>query len=364
MIYLSNQNIAQLLTPKDCIEALDEAFHALARGEAASRPRTDVWVPCGRDDGYYRWGSMEGAIEPWGIFCTRMKSDIITWTPEGTDELHCVEPGTFSGFLMLFSTRNGEPLAMMNDGILHHLRVAAGAALGVRYLARENASVVGCLGSGGMAHAYLPAFCAVRKISQVKLYSPTQAHRETFAKEMSRELGIPVEPFDDPEPVVRGSDIVTTCTDSNKLVVTDPTWIEKGMHLANCSSREFSLEIVKHCDIVAQVGTETFGAKGGMAESERHHGWASWVVGRPEQQARIPKRPVSNLDFVNYPSLTDLLNNPSMRRTSAAQITFFHNLGLLGFQFAAVAAKAYQIARAKGVGLAMSTDPFLQDIRD
>lgn len=45
MIYLSNQNIAQLLTPKDCIEALDEAFHALARGEAASRPRTDVWVP-------------------------------------------------------------------------------------------------------------------------------------------------------------------------------------------------------------------------------------------------------------------------------------------------------------------------------
>jgi ornithine cyclodeaminase/alanine dehydrogenase-like protein (mu-crystallin family) len=177
MIYLSNQNIAQLLTPKDCIDALDEAFHALARGEAASRPRTDVWVPCGRDDGYYRWGSMEGAIEPWGIFCTRMKSDIITWTPEGTDELHCVQPGTFSGFLMLFSTRNGEPLAMMNDGILHHLRVAAGAALGVRYLARENASVVGCLGSGGMAHAYLPAFCAVRKISQVKVYSPTQAHR-------------------------------------------------------------------------------------------------------------------------------------------------------------------------------------------
>lgn len=177
-------------------------------------------------------------------------------------------------------------------------------------------------------------------------------------------MAIPVEPFDDPEPVVRGSDIVTTCTDSNKLVVTDPTWIEKGMHLANCSSKEFSFEIVKRCDIVAQVGTETFGAKGGMAESERHHGWASWVVGRPEQQARIPKRPVSNLDFVNYPSLIDLLNNPSMRRTSSAQITFFHNLGLLGFQFAAVAAKAYQTARAKGVGLEMSTAPFLQDIRD
>jgi len=51
MIYLSNQDIAKLLTPKDCIDALDEAFHALARGEAVSRPRTDVWIPCGRDDG-------------------------------------------------------------------------------------------------------------------------------------------------------------------------------------------------------------------------------------------------------------------------------------------------------------------------
>jgi len=101
-----------------------------------------------------------------------------------------------------------------------------------------------------------------------------------------------------------------------------------------------------------------------MAESERHHGWASWVVGQPEQQARIPKRPVSNLDFVSYPELTDLLNDPSKRRSTPDQITFFHNLGLLGFQFAAVATKAYELARQKDLGLEMSTDPFLQDIRD
>jgi ornithine cyclodeaminase/alanine dehydrogenase-like protein (mu-crystallin family) len=181
---------------------------------------------------------------------------------------------------------------------------------------------------------------------------------------MAQELGIPVEPFDRAEPVVRGSDIVATCTDSNKLVVTDPSWIEKGMHLANCSSKEFSWDIVKRCDIVVQVGTETFGAQGGMAESEKHHGWASWVVGSAEQQARIPKRPVSNLHFVDYPALTDLLNDPSKRRRSPEQVTFFHNLGLLGFQFAAVAAKAYNLAREKGIGLEMSTEPFLQDIRD
>ncbi|MDP2603463.1 MAG: ornithine cyclodeaminase family protein [Deltaproteobacteria bacterium] len=364
MIYLNNRDISQLLTPKHCIEALEEAFHVLAQGRALSRPRTDVWVPCGRSDGYYRWGSMEGAIEPWGVFVTRMKSDIVTWTPEGTDELHCVQPGTFSGFLMVFSTRNGEPLAMMNDGILHHLRVAAGAALGVKYLARADASVVGMIGSGGMARAYLPAFREVRRISKVKVYSSTKAHRESYAEEMSRELGIPVEPFDRAEPVVRGSDIVATCTDSTGLVITNPSWIEKGMHLANLSSREWSWDAVQRCDLVVQVGTETLGDGCGKEDSERKYGWASWLIGQADDIARIPKRPVSNIDFLKYPSLVDLLKDPSKRRTSPDQITFFHNLGLLGFQFAAVAAKAYALAREKGVGQEVSTEPFLQDIRD
>lgn len=364
MIYLSNRDVERVLTPGNCIEALEEAFHLLAQGRAISRPRTDVWVPCGRSDGYYRWGSMEGAIEPWGVFATRMKSDIVNWTEQGTDELHCVQPGTFSGFILVFSTRNGEPLAIMNDGILHHLRVGAGAALGVKYLAREDASVVGILGSGGMARAYLPAFREVREISLAKVYSPAKAHREAYAADMTRLLGIPVESYDRPEPVVRGSDIVATCTDSTHAVVADSSWIEKGMHLTNVSSREWSWEVVRRCDLIAQVGTETLGPGTAKETSERHYGWATWIIGRPEEVARIPKRSVTNLDFQRCPSLSDLLEDPSKRRASSRQITFFHNLGLLGFQFAAVAARAYLLAREKGVGARMSTEPFLQDIRD
>lgn len=364
MIYLSNRDIAQLLTPQHCIESLAEAFNVLAQGRAVSRPRTDVWVPCGRADGYYRWGSMEGAIEPWGVFVTRMKSDIITWTAHGTDELHCVQPGTFSGFILVFSTRNGEPLAIMNDGILHHLRVAAGAALGIKLLARQDASVVGILGSGGMARAYLAAFREVRRISRVKVYSPTKAHREAYAEEMTQKLGIAVEPYDRPERVVRGSDIVVTCTDSTGVVITDPSWIEKGMHLTNLSAREWSWDVVRSCDLVVQVGTENLGAGGEKDASERNKEWAAWLIGRPEEIARIPKRSVSNINFLKYPSLVDLLNAPSKGRTSSDQITFFHNLGLLGFQFAAVAARAYMLAREKGLGTEMSTEPFLQNIRD
>jgi ornithine cyclodeaminase/alanine dehydrogenase-like protein (mu-crystallin family) len=307
---------------------------------------------------------MDGAIEPWGVAVSRMKSDIVTWTKEGTEELHCVRPGTFSGFVMVFSSRNGEPLAIINDGMLHHLRVASGAALGVKYLAREDASVVGLIGSGGMARAYLECFREVRPLSRVKVYSPTRAHRETFADEMSRKLGIPVESHDEAERVVLGSDIVATCTDATDAVVTDPSWIEKGMHLANLSSKEFAWDVVQRCDRVVQVGTETMGVGGNEQAESKHYGWATWIIGRPDEIARIPQRRVSNVHFLEYPTLVDILNDPSKRRTSAGQITFFHNLGLLGFQFAAVAARTYQMAVEKGWGLPMPTDPFLQDIRD
>ena len=96
-----------------------------------------------------------------------------------------MEPGTYCGLIMLFSTRDGEPLAMINDGILQHMRVGGGAGLGVRYLSRPDSRTVGMLGSGGMARTYLEAFAAVRDIRSVKVFSPTKANRERYAEEMS-----------------------------------------------------------------------------------------------------------------------------------------------------------------------------------
>lgn len=364
MIYIGNEDIARLLTPQNCIEALEGAFAELAKGRAISRPRTDVFTPCDRPDGYHRWASMDGAIEPWGVFVTRMKSDIVTWTAQNTEEVHCVQPGTFSGFIMVFSTRNGEPLAIMNDGALHQLRVAAGAALGVKYLAREDSSTLGIIGSGGMARNYLATFRAVRPIEKVRVYSPTRANREAFAREMSEKHGIPVEPVDRQDAAIRGMDIVAACTDSTSLVVTDPSLIEKGMHLANLSAREFSWDVVQRCDRVEQVGTETLGPSADDAAERKYYGWATWMIGTAEEIARIPKHPISNNHFLGCTSLTDLMNDRSKGRSSRDQITFFHNLGLLGFQFAAIAAKAWMLARDKGLGINMPTEPFLQNIRD
>jgi alanine dehydrogenase len=160
MYIINNDLVTQVLTMDMCIQAQDEAFKKLPTGEAIHRPRIDMYVPCKRDDGYFRWGTMEGAND--GYFAIRMKSDVIHWPRDEngnwTEKKYCREPGTYCGLILLISTENAEPLAFINDGALQHMRVGGGAGLGVKYLSREDSHVVGMLGSGGMARTFLEAF--------------------------------------------------------------------------------------------------------------------------------------------------------------------------------------------------------------
>ncbi|HWP58385.1 MAG TPA: hypothetical protein VNL14_10885 [Candidatus Acidoferrales bacterium] len=347
---------------KACLEVLEIAYDDLLKGDAVYRPRLDVWVPCERPDGYYRWGTMEGASRKLGVFAIRMKSDIVHWPDGVTEEKYCIRPGTFCGLIMLFSVRNGEPLAIINDGILQHLRVGACAGLGAKYFARPDASVVGMFGSGGMARSYLMAFAEVRELKKAKVYSPTKANRVAYAEEMSSRLGIPVEAVDDGEAVVRGADIVATCTDSTRVVFDNPEWLSEGAHITCVRACEVGPKVVQRCDVSIKLGRNTVDTMDeGMV---RLHGNVGYMAGQPEERERIPNPPVDNYRGGFFHYFMDYKAGKAPGRTSPKQITFFINAGTQGLQFAACAGKVYELARQKGVGRELPTEWFLQDVRD
>src|SRR5215472_4136329 len=216
VLIIDNALVSELLSMPDCIRVQEEAFRKLPFGGAVHRPRIDMYFPCDREDGYFRWGTMEGAND--GYFAIRMKSDIITWPKDAdgnwTEEKYCREPGTYCGLIFLFSTLNGEPLAFINDGALQHMRVGGGAGIGAKWLSREDSHVVGMLGSGGMARTFLEAFTCVRDIHLCKVYSPNGIRREAYAEEMSKLLGIEVRAVMSAREAVKGVDILSSCTDS------------------------------------------------------------------------------------------------------------------------------------------------------
>lgn len=189
MLFIDNKTVEEVLTIADTLRVIEDGHRELARGELAGRPRVDIYTETRSPESFHRWGTMEGSSSGLQRFAIRMKSDVVSWPVRHgikVEDKYCVRPGLFCGLIMLFSTENGEPLAIINDGYLQHLRVGALYALGAKYLARQDASVVGMIGSGGMAHSHLMAFAAVRHINKVKVYSPNRDHRQLFAREMEK----------------------------------------------------------------------------------------------------------------------------------------------------------------------------------
>lgn len=366
MLIIDNATVSDLLSMAECIDAQEEAFRQIPSGGAVHRPRLDMYVPCERDDGYYRWGTMEGAND--GILAIRMKSDVITWPQVAgggwRENKYCVEPGTYCGLILLMSTRNGEPLAFINDGVLQHMRVGGGAGIGARHLARADASTVGILGSGGMARTYLEAFATVRPIDQAKVYSPTAANREAFAREMSERLDIDVQPVATASDAVRGVDILATCTDSMRPTF-EADWLEPGMHVTMLGPREVSDEVLARCDVKIRQGT------GGLrlAESERvqgeiGHSPMAYIAGTAAEMERLPAKGAGTGFGGDYPEFTHFAAGTVPGRESDDQITYYHNIGNQGLQFSSVGGLVYRKAEAAGLGRKIPTEWFLQDIRD
>jgi len=362
MLYISNADVHSLLDTKTCLDALRAGYQDLARGDAAYIPRIDIHAPTGRDDDYYRWGSMSGVCRSMGVVATRIKSDVVSWPGGETEEKYCIEPGTYSGIILLYAITDGEPLAMMNDGVLQHMRVGGSAGLGAEVLSREDSSVLAMVGSGGMAETYLEAIAAVRPLRLVKVYSPTKDHREAYAREMARRLEIEVVAVGAPEEAVRGSDIVSTATDSMSPTF-DAAWVEPGAHVTCVSRRELDKAILGRADVIVQLGTGTIPAGANVPGLEwTYGGVASYITGQPEERKRLPSS--AHAELGEYTSLVELQTGQAAGRTNPEQVTLFINSGTQGLQFAAVAGRTYQLAKERGLGQPMPLEWFLQDIRD
>jgi ornithine cyclodeaminase/alanine dehydrogenase-like protein (mu-crystallin family) len=362
MRLLTNADVASVLSMAEGIKALRTGYADLARGDAAYVPRIDLYAPTGRDDDYYQWGSMAGACRSYGVVAVRIKSDVTSWPDGRTSEKYCCEPGTYSGIILLYSITNGEPLALLQDGYLQHVRVGAAAGIGVDLMARKDADTLGLIGSGGMARTYLEAIAAVRPLTAVRIYSTTTANRERFAAAAREELGLNAQGVGSAQEAVEGASIVATATDAMKATF-DPAWLSPGTHVTCVTRRELSHELVARADRVLQLGINTVPYGSPVPDMEwKAGGIASYVSGQPDERARIPSS--KDAETGVFPTLADVHRGQAQARASDEDITLFVTTGTQGLQFAAVGGRVWQLAQERDLGHPFPTEWFLQDIRD
>ena len=251
MLILSNEEIESFLTINSCIDALTKAYRSWHGGTAINRPRTDLVLPSPNESGVYAFKSMEAGLADPPIVAMRINSDIIRWRQDRGRVLKTKIPAApgdkYVGLVMLFSTENGEPLAIFPDGVVQRMRVASSSALAARYLARRDASTLALFGSGWQAGSHLPAMCAVRPITRVKVYSPTKTNREAFASAMAQRVSAEVIPVESAEEAARGADIIAATTNSLSRVV-NHEWVRPGIHLTCVRVPELGDETIRKVD--------------------------------------------------------------------------------------------------------------------
>jgi ornithine cyclodeaminase/alanine dehydrogenase-like protein (mu-crystallin family) len=354
-LILSNDDVEKLLTMPDCVEALEQAYKDLAFGRAITRQRSDCIAPTSHaPDAVYGLKSMDGVVPALGVGAIRINSDIVTNPRIGNTQRRVKVPAApgnrYVGLVLLFSTANGEPLAIFPDGVLQHIRVGATNGLGVKYMAREDSKVMGLLGSGWQAETQLTAALAVRDLKEVRCYSPTRENREAFATRMSEVTGIDVRPVEHPEDAVRGADIAM-CGSNSIDPIFFKDWIEPGMHLSSIKKPEIDPAAIKAADRVAVHTHDTAPilvvAEGAPFQEESK--------GRAWNAAK-------DLDFSKYPTIADLIVGRAKGREGDKEVTcFLNNLGL-GFQFAAAGAVIYKRAVEQGAGHDLPTDWFTETV--
>ena len=354
-LILSNDEVEQLLTMPDCINALEEAYVELAEGRGITRTRSDCIAPTSHsDEAIYGLKSMDGVVPSLGISAIRINSDIITNPTIGNTQRRVKDPAApnnrYVGLVLLFSTDNGEPLAIFPDGVLQHIRVGATNGLGVKYMARKDAKTVGLLGSGWQAETQLTAVCAVRDIEEIRCYSPNQENRVAFSERMSEVLEVPVTPVEHAEDAMRGADIAMCGTNSiDPIFFAD--WVEEGMHLSAIKKPEIEPEAIKAAD---RVCVHTHDTEPILVVSK----------GTPFQEESKGKawNAAKELDFKTYPTLPDLISGRVPGREDDSEVTcFLNNLGL-GFQFAVAGSVIYRRAKEQGVGNELPTDWFTETV--
>ena len=365
MLLIDNAAVAAVLTPRMTREALEQAYRDLAVGEAVCRPRIDIRIPTTSPHRFYQWGTMEGGSTR-GYFAIRMKSDVVYETTRDevrTQEKYCGEPGRYCGLILLTDIETGMPLALINDGVLQHMRVAADSAIGTDVMARRGPARLGMLGSGGMARAHVAALNEVRDIAAVRVYSPTREHREAFARDIEREHGIACTAVESPEEAAHDADILASCTDS-AIPVLRGAWLASGMHVISIGGRPHD-DARARFDMTLRLGTAPAPiGRPELGTSDEYLGY----LARPDDPAwhevRMGKRAPVVTGEGRDVMYADVVAGRRQGRTREDAITYSERGNIQGAQFHAVAAVTYEAARAQGLGRMLPDEWFLQDVRD
>jgi alanine dehydrogenase len=324
VLVLSQRDVEELLDLDALVDAVATAMVDLSAGRASMPPRGGAMIA----EREAMLGSMPAYVPSLGA----LASKLVTLFPhnEGSDV------PTHQALIAVFDPQDGRPIAVLDGTHITATRTAAGSALSVRLLAREDASVLAVLGTGVQARAHVRAVARVRALTDIRLAGRDPRRTGAAAAELADELGLPVRAAPSYAEALAGADLVCACTPAVDPVVRRE-WLSPGTHVTSVGYNPNGRELDDATVAAALVVVES-----------RESALAPVPAGSTDLLGPIAAGVIS-AEHV-HAELGELAAGTRPGRAGPEQITLYKSVGV-AVQDAAAAALVLAAARERGVGV-------------
>lgn len=192
ILWLTEQNVVDLVSLEDAIEALEIGLVQEETGQAKNVAKA-----------LGTWGDGSSMHSLGSVFTTQGFAGFKTWvnTKAGA-----------TAVLALFNSDNGGLVAMIEAGALGQMRTSGVSGLATRWLSGIDACDMALLGTGRQSLTQIAAIAAVRPLSRLRIFSPTSESRQAFVEKARLLFPFEIEESTSVEEAVEGAQIVTCVT--------------------------------------------------------------------------------------------------------------------------------------------------------
>ena len=282
-MFLSDDEIAEILTMREAIDAVEAAFGEYAKGSVTMPPRSTIMLD--------RYGGSVSLMPSYLEETDALATKIISIYPDNPSK----GLPTTAAWIVVNDPETGVIEALLDGTYLTAVRTGAVTGVAARYLAPKDSRVAAIIGCGIQGRTQAWAVAETCELDTLRIHDLSSESMRRFSEEMGPKLGVEIVQARSGAEAVSGADVVVTATTSRDPVVRRE-WLGERVHLSAIGSfypdyRELDTDIIKEAKVVVdsrEAVMEEAGdilipiGEGAITEDHIHAELGEVVLGRKE----------------------------------------------------------------------------------
>lgn len=215
MLFLSKEEIDELVDLNEMMDAMEQAYALYAEGDFFMPPRpvtqhdnkTMIYMPCYTKE--------------------VIGTNILSLFPDNAK----LNLPSIDGVILLNDYTTGKPIALLDGQSVTAYRTGALGGVAMRHLSKKNASTVGIFGAGTQGFYQALYACTARNIKKIGIFNHRDKDLREYIEKLKKAVDKPeveVVKYQSAEELVKDADILCTTTLSRTPVLPDDKELLRG----------------------------------------------------------------------------------------------------------------------------------------